>query len=94
MTTKAQTMMDRLEEGLATLWFQMDRVGNSRLQNEIEDVSDQFPVQEGSSEGRWVADAAHHLFRRVNAEYPGETLGRFGLEPVECPHCAPPERGE
>ena len=88
MTTKTETMMDRLEEGLAMLWFQMDRLANSRLKDEIEEVSDQFPVPEDSAEGRWVADAAHHLFKRVNSEYPGEVLRRFGMEPVECPHCA------
>lgn len=90
MTAKTQPMIEQIEENLAILWFQMDRLGNSRLQNEIEDVSDMFPVPEDSQERRWVEATAHHLFNRVHTEYPGEVLARFGLEPVECPHCVRP----
>ena len=94
MTTKAQTTMDRLEEGLAMLWFQMDRLGNSRLKDEIEEVSDMFSAQEDRSEDLWVVDAAHHLFKRVYAEYTVDVLRRFGMEPVECPHCTALARGK
>ena len=94
MTTNVQPMIEQVEEDLAILWFQMDRFGNSRFQDEIEKVSDLFPVDEGSPEGCRVLEMAHDLFRRVQAEYPPEVMGRMGLETVGCPHCIPPERRE
>ncbi len=94
MTAKTQPMTERVEEDLAILWFQMDRLGNSRFQQEIEEVSDLFPVQEDSPEGRRVLERAHDIFRRVRREYPAEVLGRMGMEPVGCPHCIPPDRRE
>ena len=48
MTTTTLTMLDRMEEVLAQLWFQLDHIGNSRLQEEIEQVSDAFPVREAA----------------------------------------------
>ena len=92
MTTNVQPMIEQVEEDLAILWFQMDRLGNSRFQGEIEEVSDLFPVDEGSPEGCRVLEMAHDLFRRVQEEYPPEVMGRMGLETVGCPHCIPPDR--
>ena len=31
MTTTTLTMIDRVEDALAQLWFQMDHIGNSRF---------------------------------------------------------------
>ena len=94
MTTKTQPMIEQVEEDLAILWFQMDRLGNSRFQEEIEDLCDLFPVDENSPEGRRVVETAHDLFKRVQAEYPPEAMGRMGLETVGCPHCIPLDRRE
>ncbi len=92
MTTNVQTMTEQVEEDLAILWFQMDRFGNSRFQQEIEEVSDMFPAKEESPEGLRVIEMAHDLFKRVQEEYPPEVMGRMGLETVGCPHCIPPDR--
>ena len=92
MTTNVQPMIEQVEEDLAILWFQMDRFGNSRFQEEIEEVSDMFPAKEESPEGLRVIEAAHDIFKRVQAEYPPEVKGRMGLETVGCPHCIPPDR--
>ena len=94
MTAKTQPMIEQVEEDLAILWFQMDRFGNSRFQEEIEEVSDLLPADEDSPEGLRVIEMAHDLFKRVQAEYPPEVMGRMGLETVGCPHCIPPERRE
>ena len=72
----------------------MDRFGNSRFQEVIEEVIDLFPVKEDSPEGLRVMEMAHELFKRVQAEYPSEVVGRMGLETVGCPHCIPTGRRE
>ena len=89
MTTTTDTMLDQVEERLAMLWFQMDRIGNSRFQEEIERVSDVFPVPEDSPFTLRVVRQAHDLFERVHAEYVPEIQSRIGHQLVGCPHCKP-----
>ena len=87
MTTMTLTMIDRVEEALAQLWFQMDHIGNSRFQEEIERVSDCFPVPEGSPSARRVIQQAHDLFQRVHSAYTPMVQRRTGHPLVRCPHC-------
>ena len=92
MTTTTLTMIDRVEEALAQLWFQMGHIGNSRFQEEIEEVSDWFPVPEGSPSARRIVQQAHDLFQRVQSAYSSRTQRRTGHLLVRCPHC--PSNGE
>ena len=72
MTATDQTLMDRVEEGLADLWFQMEERGEAGLQEEIEEVARLFPAPEESPAGRRAIEMAHGLFERAHAA---------------CPHC-------
>ena len=90
MTTTTLTMVDRMEEALAQLWFQMDHIGNGRFQEEIEKVSDAFPVPEGSIAARRIIQQAHDLFQRVHTAYSPSTQRRTGHLLVRCPHCLTP----
>ena len=47
----------------------MDHIGNSRSQEEIERVSDCFPVPEGSITARRTIQQAHDLIQRVQSAY-------------------------
>ena len=90
MTTTTLTMVERVEEALAQLWLQLDHIGNSRFQEEIEEVSHAFPVPEGSPSALRVIRQAHDLFERVHTEYVPEIQSRIGHQGVGCPHCKPP----
>ena len=72
MTTTAPTLMDRVEEGLADLWFLMEEAGEPELQEEIEEVTSLFHAPQESPAGRRAVERAHGLFRRLHAD---------------CPHC-------
>ena len=87
MTTTTQPLIDRTEEALAMLWFQMGHMGNARFQEEIEEVSDGFPAPEGSPSAHSIIRRAHDLFRRVHGFYSPRTQKRTGHTLVRCPHC-------
>ena len=87
MTTTTLTMIDRVEDALAQLCFQMDHIGNSRFQEEIERVSDAFPVPEGSPSARRIIQRAHDLFQRVQSAYTPMAQRRTGHSLLRCPHC-------
>ena len=72
MMATGQMLMDRVEEGLADLWFLMEEAGEPELQEEIEEVARLFPAPEESVDGRRAVETAHALFRRLQAA---------------CPHC-------
>ena len=72
MTATTPMLMDRVEEGLADLWFFMEEAGEPELQEEIEEVARLFPAPEESPAGRRAVERAHGLFRRLQAA---------------CPHC-------
>ncbi len=72
MTATAPMLMDRVEEGLADLWFLMEEAGEPDLQEEIKEVTRLFPVPQESSAERRAVERAHGLFRRLHAD---------------CPHC-------
>ena len=72
MTATTPMLMDRVEEGLADLWFLMEEAGEPELQEEIEEVARLFPTPEESDSGRRAVERAHGLFRRLHAD---------------CPHC-------
>ena len=72
MTATIPTLMDRMEEALADLWFLMEEAGEPELQEEIEEVARLFPAPEESPAGRRAVERAHGLFRRLHAD---------------CPHC-------
>ena len=73
MTTGTnQMLMDRVEEGLADLWFLMEEAGEPELQEEIEEIARLFPAPEESEDGRRAVERAHALFRRLQ---------------TTCPHC-------
>ena len=92
MTTTTLTIVDRVEEALAQLWFQMDHIVNSRFPEEIEEVSDAFPIPEGSPSARRIVQQAHDLFQQVHTAYSPRTQRRTGHLLVRCPHC--PSNGE
>ena len=87
MTTTTLPMIDRVEDALAQLWFQMDHIGNSRFQEEIERVSDCFPVPEGSVAALRTIRQAHDLIQRVQSAYTPMVQRRTGHPLVRCPHC-------
>lgn len=72
MTATGQMLMDRVEEGLADLWFLMEEAGEPELQEEIEEITRLFPAPQESAEGRQAVENAHALFRRLQ---------------TTCPHC-------
>ena len=79
-------VVDRVEERLALLWFQMEEAGRAGFQEEIEAVTFQFPPEDERAERRLV-ERAHGLFERVRAEC-GEEFRRWTKrELVRCPHC-------
>ena len=72
MMATGQMLMDRVEEGLADLWFLMEEAGEPELQEEIEEVARLFPAPQESTDGRRAVEMAHALFRRLQSA---------------CPHC-------
>ena len=72
MIATGQMLMDRVEEGLADLWFLMEEAGEPELQEEIEEVARLFPAPEESADGRRAVEMAHALFRQLQ---------------TTCPHC-------
>ncbi len=90
MTTMTMTMIDRVEEALAKLWLQLDHMGVSRFQEDIEKISDAFPLPEGGLPARRTIQQAHDLFERVRSVYAPRVQVRTGHPLVGCPHCAAP----
>ena len=90
MTTTTLTMIDRVEEALAQLWLQLDHIGDSRFQEDIERLSDAFPLPEGSLAAKRVTQQTHELFRRVHSVYTERLQRRSGHRLVRCPRCTAP----
>ena len=90
MTETSPTLVDLVDEGLAMLWYQVDRAGDHQLRREIEEVADRFMFPGGTPIDNKDIERAHDLFRRVHSKYTPEIQARFGLRLVRCPHC----RGE
>ena len=73
MAVTGQTLMDRVEEGLADLWFLIEGE-DADLRDEVEEAMQLFPAPAESPAGRSAVEAAHGLFQRAG---------------IPCPHCAP-----
>ncbi len=82
MAKKSATMIAEMDEALAMLWYQVDRIGNHGLREEIEEVADGFMTPGGGDVRK-----AHRVFRRVHEKYTPDVQARFGLRLVRCPHC-------
>ena len=82
MAKTSATMIEEMDEALAMLWYQVDRIGNRGLREEIEEVADGFMTP-----GEGDVERAHDVFRRVHTECSPEVQARFGLRLVRCPHC-------
>ena len=81
-----QGMLHQVEEALASLWLCMARVGHTRFQEEIEEVSDECFDSRRAPHGEAVR-RSHDLFERVHAEYTEEIQKRIGHKLPPCPHC-------
>ena len=90
MTETSATLVDLVDEGLAMLWYQVDRAGDHQLRREIEEVAERFMFPGDTPVGTGDVERAHEVFRRVHAKYTQEVQARLGLRLVRCPHC----RGE
>ena len=82
MTRASPSIVQSMDEALSMLWYQVDRIGNRGLREEIEEAADGFMVP-----GEGDIERAHGVFRRVHAEYGPETQARMGVRLVQCPHC-------
>ena len=87
MTETSATLVDLVDERLAMLWYQVDRVGDRGLRSEIEEVADRFMFPGDTPVGDKDIESAHDLFRRVHSNYTPEIQARLGLRFVRCPHC-------
>ena len=90
MTETSATLVDLVDEGLAMLWYQVDRAGDRELRREIEEVAERFMFPGGMPINDKDIERAHEVFRRVHAKYTQEVQARLGIRLVRCPHC----RGE
>ena len=90
MTETSPTLVDMVDERLAMLWYQVDRIGDHGLRREIEDVADRFMFPGDTPIGDEDIEGAHELFRRLHTKYTPDVQARLGLRLVRCPHC----RGE
>ena len=79
MTKTTSEMTDRMDEGLAMLWYQVDRIGDHELREEIEEVSDRFMYSGDVHIGVEDVERAHQVFRRVHEKYTPAVQARFGL---------------
>ena len=71
-------MVDRVEEGLALLWFQMEEAGRAGFQEEIEAVTFQFPPEDervGAAARRAGARFVRAGARRVRGGVPAVGRG-------------------
>ena len=82
MAKTSATMLKEMDEALAMLWYQVDRIGNHGLREEIEEVADGFMTPGGGDVRK-----AHRVFRHAHEQYTPETQARFGVRLVRCPHC-------
>ena len=87
MTKTTSEMTNRMDERLAMLWYQVDRVGDRGLREEIEEVSDRFIYPGDADIGVEDIEKAHRVFRRVHEKYAPKAQARFALRLVTCPHC-------
>ena len=90
MTETSATLVDLVDEGLAMLWYQVDRAGDHQLRREIEEVAERFMFPGGMPNNDKDIERAHEVFQRVHAKYTQEVQARLGIRLVRCPHC----RGE
>ena len=87
MTITTETMIERVDDHLGILWFQMHQAGHRRFQEEIEEVADLSMYPSAGRPGAEEVEKAHDLFERVHAEYTPEIQKRIGHQLVRCPHC-------
>ena len=87
MTETSPTLAGLMDERLAMLWYQVDRVGDHGLRREIEEVADRFMVPGDTPIGDEDLEKAHSLFQRVQVKYTQEVQARLGVRFVRCPHC-------
>ena len=87
MTETSPTLADLMDERLAMLWYQVDRVGDHGVRREIEEVADRFMDPGDTPIGDEDLEKAHSLFQRVQAKYTQEVQARLGVRLVRCPHC-------
>ena len=78
---------DLMDERLAMLWYQVDRLGDYDLREEIEEVSDRFMYPGDTPIGTRDIKGAHEVFQRAHEKYTASVQARFGLRLVQCPHC-------
>ena len=87
MTKTKSEMTDRMDERLAMLWYQVDRIGDCELREEIEEVSDRFMYPGDAHIGVENVERAHQVFKRVHERYTPAIQARLGLRLVACPNC-------
>ena len=87
MTKTDRTMIERVDDRLGMLWFQMDQVGHEGFRREIEEVAERFMFPGDTPTGARDIEQAHDLFQRVHARYTEEIQRRWGQRLVRCPHC-------
>ena len=87
MTETSPTLGDLMDERLAMLWYQVDRIGDHGLRREIEEVADRFMFPGDTPIGAGDVEKAHEVFQRVQAKYTQEVQSRLGVRLVRCPHC-------
>ena len=63
MTETSPTLVDMVDERLAMLWYQVDRIGDHGLRREIEDVADRFMFPGDTPIGDEDIEGAHELFQ-------------------------------
>ncbi len=87
MTDTSSALIDVMDERLAMLWYQVDRVGDHDLRGEIEEVADGFMFPGDTPVSVKDIARAHEVFRQVHAKYTQEIQARLGIGLVPCPHC-------
>ncbi len=87
MTKTTSEMTVRMDEGLAMLWYQVNRIGDYELREKIEDVSERFMYPGDAHIGTEDIESAHGVFRRAHEKYTPAVQARFRLRLVRCPHC-------
>ena len=87
MTETSPTLVELVDERLAMLWYQVDRVGDHDLRREVEEVADRFMFPGDTPIGAGDLEKAHEVFRRLHTKYTPDVQARLGLRLVRCPHC-------
>ena len=87
MAKTSATMIEEMDKALAMPWYQVDRVGDYDLREEIEEAAEGFLNPEADGPGKREVRQAHQIFRRVHEKYTPDVQARFGIRLVRCPHC-------